>query len=51
MTFKQLIPVYPALLFPSNANTMEVFRLTVTLGEAAPVIDKLFENAAEVLKK
>lgn len=51
MTFNQLIPDYSAMLFPSNANTFEVFRLTVTLAEPAPAMDKLFENAADVLKK
>jgi hypothetical protein len=49
--FKQLVPDYPAMLFPSNANTVEVFRLTVTTGEEAPPLDSLFQNAAEVLKK
>ncbi len=48
---RQLVPEYPAVLFPSNANTIEVFRLTVTTGEEAPQLDALFQNAAEVLKK
>jgi hypothetical protein len=50
MTFNQLIPEYPALLFPSNANTVEVFRLTATTAEPAPGLDKLFENAPGVLR-
>lgn len=51
VTWNQLIPEYPAILFPSNANTVEVFRLTATTGEPAPGLDKLFENAPEILKK
>ena len=51
MIFRQLVPEYSAVLFPSNANTIEVFRLTVTTGEEAPQLDALFQNAAEVLKK
>ncbi len=49
--YKQLVPEYSALLFPSNNNTVEVFRLTGVTAEPAPGLDKLFENAREVLKK
>lgn len=50
-TFKQMIPEYTAMLFPSNANTIEVFRLTAMVGEPAPALDKLFENAPDILKQ
>jgi hypothetical protein len=44
------VPEYQALLFPSNSNTIEVFRLTAELADPAPALDKLFENAQGVLK-
>jgi hypothetical protein len=50
ITFKQLIPEYPAMLFPSNVNTFDVFRLTATTAEPAPSLDKLFENAPGILQ-
>ena len=50
ITFKQLIPEYNAVLFPSNVNTIEVFRLTANVAEPAPAMDKLFENAPDVLR-
>ncbi len=47
----RLIPDFQAVLFPSNSNTIEVFRLRVTTGEAAHGLNKLFERApAELLK-
>ena len=51
ITYNRLVPEYPAILFPSNNNTTEVFRLTATVAEPAPVLDKLFENAQAVLEK
>ena len=51
ITYNRLVPEYPALLFPSNNNTGEVFRLTATVAEPAHVLDKLFENAQAVLEK
>ena len=44
------IPEFQAVLFPSNSNTLEVFRLTAELADPAPALDKLFENAQGVLK-
>jgi hypothetical protein len=49
--YNLLIPEYQAMLFPSNSNTIEVFRLTAGLAEPAPGLDKLFENAKDVLTK
>ncbi len=46
----RLVPDYQATLFSSHSNTVEVFRLTVTSSEPAPGLDKLFENARDVLK-
>jgi hypothetical protein len=46
----QQIPDPSAVLFPSNSNTIETFRLKVLVGEPAPGIDKLFENAREILR-
>ena len=51
ITYNRLVPEYPALLFPSNTNTGDVFRLTATVAEPAPALDKLFENAQAVLEK
>jgi hypothetical protein len=51
ITYTRLIPEYPAMLFPSNNNTTEVFRFTATIAEPAPGLDKLFENAQAVLEK
>ncbi|HEX7897919.1 MAG TPA: hypothetical protein VF950_09180 [Planctomycetota bacterium] len=48
--YNQLVPEYQAVLFPSNSNTVEVFRLTVATGDPSPGLDKLFENAKDVLK-
>ena len=47
--YKQ-IPEYRAILFPSNSNTIEVFRLKLAVAEPAPMLDKLFANSPEVLK-
>lgn len=47
----RLIPDYQAMLFPSNSNTIEVFRLKVTTGEPAPGLTKLFANAPPELLK
>jgi hypothetical protein len=38
------IPDYKAELFPSNSNTMEVFRLKAVLAEPAPHLNKVFAN-------
>jgi hypothetical protein len=48
--YNQLIPEYQAVLFPSNSNTVEVFRLTVATADPSPALDKLFENARDILK-
>jgi hypothetical protein len=47
----RLIPDYHAMLFPSNSNTIEVFRLKVTTGEPLPAVTKLFANAPPELLK
>jgi len=44
------IPDYKAVLFPSNSNTIEVFRLKAALAEPMPHLDKLFASNLEVLK-
>jgi hypothetical protein len=44
------VPEYKAILFPSNSNTIEVFRLKVTVGEPAPALDKVFANNPEALR-
>jgi hypothetical protein len=46
----QLIPDYKAMLFPSNSNTIEVFRLRVGIAEPAPQLDKVFAANPEALK-
>jgi len=45
-----LIPDYKAVLFPSNSNTVEVFRLRAVVAEPAPQLDKLFSANPELLK-
>ena len=50
VVYSQLVPEYQAVLFPSNSNTVEVFRLTVATADPSPALDKLFENARDVLK-
>lgn len=47
--YKQ-IPDYKAVLFPSNSNTIEVFRLKLALADPSPMLDKLFVTAPDVLK-
>lgn len=44
------IPDYKAILFPSTANTIEVFRLKAILAEPAPQLTKLFSANPDVLK-
>lgn len=44
------IPDYKAVLFPSNSNTIEVFRLKVAIADPSPMIDKLFLTAPDVLR-
>jgi hypothetical protein len=46
----KMIPDYKAVLFPSNSNTIEVFRLRAALAEPLPHIDKLFASNLEILK-
>jgi hypothetical protein len=46
----QLIPDYKAILFPSNSNTFEVFRLKVGIAEPAPHLDKVFAANPDALK-
>jgi hypothetical protein len=46
----QLIPDYKAILFPSNSNTIEAFRLKVGIAEPAPQIDRVFAANPEALK-
>jgi len=48
----RLIPDFKATLFPSNSNTVEVFRLKVTVGEPAAALNDLFRKAgaSEILK-
>src|SRR5262249_43422021 len=46
----RLTPEYKAVLFPSNPNTIEVFRLKAVVGEPAPQIDKLFASNPDLLK-
>ena len=41
---------YKAVLFPSNSNTIEVFRLKVAVAEPAPHLTKLFASNADLLK-
>jgi hypothetical protein len=50
IVYNQLVPEYAAVLFPSNSNTVEVFRLTVATADPSPALDKLFENARDILK-
>ena len=42
---KRLTLDYKARLFASNSNQVEVFRATLTCGEPAPSLTKLFEDA------
>jgi len=44
------IPEYKAVLFPSNSNTMEVFRLRAVVAEPAPQLTKLFSANPELLR-
>jgi hypothetical protein len=46
----RMIPDYKAVLFPSNQNTLEVFRLSAKVAEAAPHLTKLFASNADLLK-
>lgn len=46
----RLIPEYKAVLFPSNSNTVEVFRLRVWTADPSPGLNKLFASNPEVLK-
>ena len=48
--YHRLIPDWKAVLFPSNSNTYEVFRLKVALAEPAPQVDKVFAANPEALK-
>jgi hypothetical protein len=41
----RLIPDYKAVLFPSNSNTVEIFRLNGDFAEPAPSLNKLFQDA------
>jgi hypothetical protein len=47
----RLVPDYRAVLFPSNSNTIEVFRLTAKLAEPAPVLDKPFAECPDILRE
>ncbi len=49
----RLIPDYQAVLFPSNSNTIEVFRFRAVVGEPAAGLNALFEKAGalEILKQ
>jgi hypothetical protein len=44
------IPDYKAVLFPSGSNTIEVFRLKLSLADPSPQIDKLFAGNPDVLR-
>jgi len=44
------IPDYKAVLFPSNSNTVEVFRVKLALADPLPNIDKLFVNNPDLLR-
>ena len=44
------IPDYKAVLFPSGHNTIEVFRLRLSVADPAPQLDKVFANHPEVLR-
>jgi hypothetical protein len=46
----RLIPEYKAVLFPSNSNTIEVFRLRAVVAEPAPQLTKLFSANPELLR-
>lgn len=46
----RMIPDYKAVLFPSNNNTIEVFRLIAKTAEPAPHLNKLFAQNADLLK-
>ncbi len=47
---QRLIPEFKALLFPSNQNTIEVFRLRAMVADPAPGLTKLFASCPDVLK-
>jgi len=44
------IPDYKALLFPSNSNTIEVFRLKTAVADPSPQLDKLFASNPDALR-
>jgi hypothetical protein len=46
----RLIPEYKAVLFPSNSNTIEVFRLRAVVADPAPQFTKLFASNPDLLK-
>jgi len=46
----RMIPDYKAVLFPSNQNTIEVFRLSARVAEPAPHLTKLFAQNMDLLK-
>ncbi len=47
------IPEFKAVLFPSNSNTIEVFRLKVAVAEPAQALNRLFSapQAQEILRQ
>jgi hypothetical protein len=47
------IPDFKATLFPSNSNTVEVFRLKLSVGEPAAALNDLFQKAGagEILRR
>jgi hypothetical protein len=44
------IPDYKAVLFPSNSNTIEVFRLKAVVAEPAPLLTRLFSGNPDLLR-
>jgi hypothetical protein len=44
------IPDYKAVLFPSGSNSIEVFRLKLSLADPSPMLDKVFAGNPDVLK-
>ena len=46
----RMVPEYKAMLFPSDKNTIEVFRLKAVVGDPAPQLTKLFAGNPDLLK-
>lgn len=46
----RMVPEYKAMLFPSEKNTIEVFRLKAVVADPAPQLTKLFAGNPDLLK-